>query len=183
MKRRPLLPLSCLALCAAALPQASSAAEPVRSVPELDVSRYAGQWYGIAHLPTTFHEDCAGDIATRYSLEGGGRLGVLNTCTTVDGGTKSVQGVARLVEDHPGRLETRFAPDWLSWLPWAWADHWVIALDPEYEWAMVGEPDREVLWILAREPTMERARFEALRAHAEAMGYDLSALVVAAPLR
>ena len=64
-----------------------------------------------------------------------------------------------------------------------WADYWVIALDPEYQWAMVGEPDREYLWILSREPTMDRALFDQLKAKAEAMGYDLSPLIVAAPLR
>jgi apolipoprotein D and lipocalin family protein len=77
----------------------------------------------------------------------------------------------------------RFAPDWLSWLPWVWADYWVIALDPGYQWAVVGEPDRDYLWILSREPSMDRAQFEQLKARAEAMGYDLSPLIVAAPLR
>ena len=77
----------------------------------------------------------------------------------------------------------RFAPDWLSWVPWVWADYWVIALDPEYRWAMVGEPGRDYLWILSREPWMEPALFERLRDRAAAMGYDLSPLVMAAPLR
>jgi len=59
----------------------------------------------------------------------------------------------------------------------------VIALDPDYQWAMVGEPDRDYLWILAREPTMDRALFARLKAQAEAMGYDLAPLEMAAPLR
>ncbi|MEL1265789.1 lipocalin family protein [Pseudoxanthomonas putridarboris] len=160
------------------------AAGPVASVPRLDISRYAGQWHEIAHLPMAFQKDCASDITARYSLDGpGGLVGVLNACKTLDGATKQAQGVARPVEGHPGRLQVRFAPDWLSWLPWVWADYWVIALDPEYQWAMVGEPDREYLWILSREPTMDRARFEQLKTQAEAMGYDLAPLIIATPLR
>lgn len=173
----PLLGLCMLAASAA------RAAEPVASVPELDVSRYAGQWYEIAHLPMYFQRQCVGDITARYSLEPGGRIGVLNACRTKDGGTDQAHGTARPVPGHPGRLEVRFAPEWLSWLPWVWADYWVIALDPDYQWAMVGEPDRDYLWILAREPTMDRALFARLKAQAEAMGYDLAPLVMAAPLR
>lgn len=59
----------------------------------------------------------------------------------------------------------------------------MIALDPDYQWAMVGEPDREYLWILSREPTMDRAQFDRLKAKAEAMGYDMKPLIMAAPLR
>lgn len=161
----------------------AQAAGPVTSVPQLDISRYAGQWYEIAHLPMRFQKQCVGDITARYSLDAPGRIGVLNACRTRDGGIDQAQGVARPVDGHPGRLEVRFAPDWLSWLPWAWADYWVIALDPGYQWAMVGEPDRDYLWILSREPTMDRARFEDLKAKAEAMGYDLAPLIMAAPLR
>lgn len=159
------------------------AAKPVTSVPELDISRYAGQWYEIAHLPMSFQKQCVGDITARYSLDAPGRIGVLNACRTRDGGTDQAQGTARPVPGHPGRLEVRFAPDWLSWLPWVWADYWVIALDPGYQWAVVGEPDRDYLWILSREPSMDRTQFEQLKAKAEAMGYDLSPLIVAAPLR
>jgi Bacterial lipocalin len=160
------------------------AAEPVTSVPDLELSRYAGQWHEIAHLPMFFQRQCVGDITARYSLDGpGGAIGVLNACRTKDGSLDQSEGVARPVEGHPGRLEVRFAPDWLSWAPMVWADYWVIALDPDYQWAMVGEPGRDYLWILSREPTMDRVLFEQLKAKAEAMGYDLESLVMAAPLR
>ena len=172
-----------LALCLGAGASAVQAAEPVASVPQLDLSRYAGQWHEIAHLPMFFQRQCVGDITARYSLDGPGKIGVLNACRTKDGNMDQSTGVARPVEGHPGRLQVRFAPDWLSWLPMVWADYWVIALDPEYQWAMVGEPDRKYLWILSREPTMYRAQFEQLKAKAEAMGYDLKPLVMAAPLR
>jgi len=158
------------------------AAEPVTSVAQLDISRYAGQWHEIAHLPVSFQKDCIGDITARYTLRQDGMVGVRNACRTADG-LDEAEGVARKVPGHPGRLEVRFAPDWLGWLPFVWADYWVIDLDPGYEWAMVGEPRRKYLWILAREPHMERALFERLKARAEAMGYALDPLIVAAPLR
>ncbi len=159
------------------------AEEPVTSIETLDITRYAGQWHEIAHLPVSFQRKCAGDITAAYALREDGRIDVRNACRTRDGKQAVADGVARPVEGHPGRLQVRFAPDWLSWVPLVWADYWIIALDPEYQWAVVGEPGRKYLWILSREPTMERERFEMLKERATAMGYDLAPLILAAPLR
>ncbi|KAF1688158.1 hypothetical protein B1992_01715 [Pseudoxanthomonas broegbernensis] len=172
-----------LVLCLAMSPLAVHADEPVASVPELELSRYAGQWYEIAHLPVSFQRKCVREITATYSLRRDGSIGVRNACRTRDDGLEEAQGVARTVEGHPGRLQVRFVPDWLSWLPLVWADYWVLELDPDYQWTMVGEPGRKYLWILSREPSMDRGLFDRLRARAEAMGYDLSPLVIAAPLR
>lgn len=159
------------------------AAQPVTSVPALDVSRYAGQWHEIAHLPNSFQKDCAGQITAGYTLRADGTIGVRNACTDGNSEQLVADGLARPVEGHPGQLEVRFAPGWLSWLPLVWADYWVIDLDPDYTWAVVGDPDRKFFWILAREPSMDRQLFEGLKLRATQMGYDLSNLVVTAPLR
>lgn len=165
------------------LPAAAPAAEPVfSSVPRLDISRYAGQWHEIAHLPNRFEADCVGDITATYTLRAVGRVGVRNACLGKDRGQIVAEGEARRVAGQPGQLQVRFAPGWLSWLPWVWSDYWVIDLDPDYTWAVVGEPDREYFWILSREPSMDRALFEAIKLRASQLGYDLSNLVVSAPL-
>ena len=77
-----------------------------------------------------------------------------------------------------GKLEVTFVPPWLRWLPLVWADYWVLALDDDYQWAMVGQPGRKFLWILSRTPQLDAATFERLKAQAVTMGYDLSALIV-----
>ncbi|GGD44963.1 lipocalin family protein [Pseudoxanthomonas indica] len=158
---------------------ASQAAQPLTSVPRLDVPRYAGQWYEIAHLPMRYQKDCLTDITANYTVKPDGSIAVRNTCRTAKG-TEVAEGVARPVPGHPARLEVSFAPGWLSWLPFVWADYWVIAIDPDYQWAIVGEPDRDYLWILSRSPSMERARFESLKARAAAMGHDLEPLIIPA---
>ncbi|TWI05030.1 apolipoprotein D and lipocalin family protein [Luteimonas cucumeris] len=169
-----------LLLALATLP--ALAAQPVRSVPELDISRYAGQWHEIGHLPVFFQRKCVGDITASYTLRDDGMIGVLNACRTGDGSQEASAGIARSVEGHPGRLQVRFAPDWLSWVPMVWADYWVIDLDPGYQWAVVASPNRKYLWVLSRTPSMERGLFERIKARAEAMGFDLEPLVIAAPL-
>lgn len=158
------------------------AVQPVTSVDSLDIDRYAGQWHEIAHLPVSFQKKCVGDITATYSLRADNRISVHNACRTAEGDRLAADGVARTVEGHPGQLQVRFVPDWLSWVPLVWADYWVIALDPDYQWALVGEPDRRYLWILSRSPSMDAALFEQIKARAEAMGYDLAPLRVMAPL-
>ncbi len=172
-----------LVVVLACLAPVARAASPVTSVPDLDISRYAGQWYEIARLPVSFQDKCTADITAAYTLREDTRIGVSNSCRTADGMTTVAEGLARPVTGHPGRLEVRFAPDWLSWLPFVWADYWVIDLDPGYTWAVVGEPDREYLWILSREPGMDRALFEQIKARATTMGYDLAPLITTAPLQ
>ncbi|MCL7714079.1 lipocalin family protein [Stenotrophomonas mori] len=174
MRHRPLLSASLSLLFAGqALAQA-----PVVPVEHFELDRYAGQWHEIAHLPVSFQKRCVAEITASYRLRSDGRISVLNRCRVRDGSLLEAEGVARQVAGHPGRLQVRFAPDWLSWLPWVWADYWVIALDPDYQWAMIGEPGRDYLWILSRTPSMDSALFERLKRQATDMGYDLAPLRV-----
>ena len=149
-------------------------------VPALDLQRYSGQWHEIAHLPMFFQRECAANITATYTPRTDGTIGVRNACDEEDGTRSVSEGTARTVAGHPGRLEVRFAPGWLGWMPMVWADYWVVDLDPEYRWAVVGGPDRKYLWILSRTPTMPRARFDELRARAAGRGYPVDWLVLPA---
>lgn len=151
-------------------------------VDDLDLERYAGTWHEIARLPMFFQRKCVGDVTATYTRLPDGNIEVRNACRTRDGGRDEATGLARPVDGHPGALEVRFAPGWLSWVPGVWADYRVIALDPDYQWAVVGSASRRYLWILSRTPRMDQALFERLLGEAEARGYALADLVVSAPV-
>ena len=89
----------------------------------------------------------------------------------------------RFPVEEPGRFQRTTAPAWAQWLPSAWKDLWVLATDADYQWLMLGEPRRRELWILSREPTMERQVLEALKSVARGLGYDLAPLVVSGRLQ
>ena len=177
MRALPTLLIACFAGLSLLAPAPAVAAEPVASVPQMDLSRYAGQWYEIAHLPVSFQRQCAGDITATYALRADGRIGVRNACRTHAGKPAVAEGVARTVEGHPGRLQVRFVPDWLAWVPLVWADYWVIALDPDYQWAMVGDPGRDYLWILSRTPTIPDAVKQDYLSIARGLGFQVDQLV------
>lgn len=175
------LSIACL-LLSSLLPfgtvQAATAVQPVTPVAQLDLARYAGTWHEIARLPMFFQRNCASNVTATYTALPDGLIEVDNACLRADGRALDSKGVARTVAGSPGKLEVRFAPAFLSGLPLVWADYWVIALDPDYRWAMVGRPDRKYLWILSREPRIDPALMSDLQARAIAMGYKLDGLVV-----
>ena len=115
---------------------------------------------------------------TVMALRADGRLEVVNRCREQDGGYAQAVGIARRNADYdnPAILEVRFAPAWLSALPFVWGDYWVIALADDYRAALVGAPNRKYLWILAREPTLDDAEYARLVDIAKAQGFDVSAL-------
>lgn len=154
-------------------------AAPLAVVPTLDLQRYAGRWYEIAKLPNRFQRECVGDTSATYTLRPDGTVTVRNQCRRADGRMKSAEGVARKAEKGgpASKLEVRFAPAFLSFVPAVWGDYWVIALGDNYEYSVVGEPGREYLWILSRRPQMDDAEYQRLLALAAAKGFDTSRVV------
>ena len=153
--------------------------EPLTAVPEVDLSRYMGIWYEIARLPNKFQDHCTGDVTATYSLLDDGDIKVINSCRRSDGGMSVVEGRAkRAGDDEPdSKLKVRFAPAILSFLPFVWGDYWIILLAPDYSHAVIGEPDRKYLWILARTPSIDDAALENLLDQIRLKGYDLTGLL------
>ena len=56
-------------------------------------------------------------------------------------------------------------------------DYWIIGLDPDYRWALVGGPGRDYLWILSREPSMDEDLYSRIVDLAKRRGYDVSRLL------
>jgi apolipoprotein D and lipocalin family protein len=152
--------------------------QQAHTVAAVDLDRYVGKWYEIARFPNSFQSDCAGNVTAEYVKRDDGDIDVINRCKTAGGATDEAVGRAK-VEDPASnaRLKVRFAPAWLSWLPFVWADYWVVDLAPDYSLAAVGGPDRDYLWLLSRTPELPEAVYEALVNRVTAKGYDTSKLV------
>jgi apolipoprotein D and lipocalin family protein len=167
--RRALLAAT-LALCLAAPAAAFAEPAPLATVPAVDIARYAGLWYEIAAIPMWFQRNCLGDTTARYTPNPDGTIDVLNRCRTRDGSDEA-HGLARVVDTRSNaRLQVSFF-SFLGWRP-VWGDYWIIALAPDYSWAVVGGPKRRYGWILARTPALDAATLAAIRQRLEALGYD-----------
>ena len=104
-------------------------------------------------------------------------LKVLNSCKGADGETSQAEGTARQIgaKDSP-KLEVRFAPAWLGFLPMVWGDYWVIDLDSQYQLAAVSDPRREYLWILSRTPQLDQKVYEELLQRLQAQQFNVQKL-------
>lgn len=161
------------------MPVTAAADNAVRSVPTLDLNRYAGRWYEVARYPNRFQRSCAKDVTAEYSLRADGRITVVNQCQRADGSQIRAEGVARQANDDGpnSQLKVRFAPSWLSFIPAVWGNYWVIDLASDYSYAVVGDPSRDYLWILSRTPVLPADQMKAARDAAAANGFDLTRLV------
>lgn len=153
---------------------------PLQVVPTVDLAKYCGTWYEIARIPNRFQKDCAGDVTATYTLLDDGTVRVINRCRTSTGETTEAEGKARRKSDGEpaSKLEVRFAPAFLSIFPFVWGNYWIIDLAPDYSYAVIGEPSREYLWILARKPSLGSGVYGAILERIRGQGYDPAALVM-----
>ena len=162
-----------LALLAFSVAAQTEKPAELKTVGSLDLKRYSGKWFEIARYPNKFQEKCAGKTTATYTLKTDGKVEVLNQCVKKDGTLESARGEARIKDKAANaKLEVRFAPKIVSFLPNVWANYWVIELDQNYEYAVVGDPKRKYLWVLSRKPEMSDALYQGLLRKAEAHGFN-----------
>ena len=168
------LALSLFALVASAQETSNiKVSEPLTPISRLDVPRYMGDWYEIARTENWFQKDCQGSARATYTLQPDGKVRVVNRCRLATGEVKEAVGQARQIGPATSaKLEVRFAPAWLSFLPFVWGDYWVIDLDNDYQLVAVSEPSRKYLWILARTPTVDPAAYDRLLGRLKQKGFD-----------
>ena len=152
---------------------ASGETTPLATITALDVTRYMGRWYEIAKTPNWFQKKCVGDTSAEYSLKPEGTVQVINRCRMENGEWNEAAGLARQIgEPTSPKLEVRFAPAWLSFIPAVWGDYWVVDLDSAYQLVAISEPRREYLWVLSRNPQVNTEAYDALLQRLRGLGLD-----------
>jgi apolipoprotein D and lipocalin family protein len=151
--------------------QTASEDAPLATVASVDLARYAGTWHEVARMPNRFQKKCARATTATYALRDDGRISVTNSCVTNNGKVDEATGVARVVDtDSNAKLQVSF----VSLFGWQlfWGDYWVIGLDDDYQWVVVGHPGRKYGWILSRTPTLGASSLERAYSILERGGYS-----------
>ena len=172
LKRVNLMMRFSLALSLALLGGCAAVYPPLAVVSEVDLDRFAGRWYEIARYDNSFERGCVG-VTAEYTPRDDGRIDVVNTCieSSLDGPSRDIRGSARVVDDT-GNAKLKVSFFW----PFE-GDYWIIELDEDYEYAVIGEPSRRFLWILSRTPQMDDTTYDAITAALPARSYDPEALI------
>ena len=140
------------------------------TVKVLDIPRFMGKWYEIARYDHTFEKGMT-HVTAKYSLESNGKIRVINKGIK-NGKPKEIVGKAKQPNpiEYPGRLE-------VSFFLWFYSDYYVLELDKNYQYALIGSSSDKYLWILSRTPELPKEILDNLLANIKQRGYDLSRLV------
>jgi apolipoprotein D and lipocalin family protein len=126
---------------------------PPTTVPFVDLNKYQGQWYEIAKIENSFQKKCVGGTTALYTPLANGEIQVINSCTLANGARNIAEGRARVADATTNaKLDVTFAQIFGTWIFAFSGDYWVIGLDAQYDWVIVGHPTREYGWVLARDP-------------------------------
>lgn len=163
-----------LPLLLAACTSSAWAKNELATIPSLNVQRYMGTWYEIAKYPNPFQKNCVSNTVATYEAQPNGTVRVTNRCSESDGKVKEAIGEARQIGNATSpKLEVRFAPAWLSFLPFVWGNYWVIDLDADYQLVAISEPRQEFLWVLSRTPAPNPEAYKLLTERLAKKGFDL----------
>lgn len=161
MRPHWIVALICLAMSACSY-------EPLDVAPSVDLARFQGKWFEIAKLPRMTQSSCTGTTAF-YTLRDGG-LDVTNECHlgTLDG--KVTSSAARIDATGEGNAKLSIQIGVFS------GDFWILEVGEHYEYAVVGVPSRDYLWIMSRTPTLDQATLDGVTARMRARKFDTSRL-------
>lgn len=135
----------------------------------IDLVKYSGRWYEILRIQNSFERGME-DVFAEYDLMSDGKLKVVNSGYR-DGKFKSITGKAHSVDKLNTKLKVSFR--------WPFTgDYWVLDLDKDYSWSMVGSPCRKYLWILSRKPYLSQQVILNLERRALLLGFDTKKLTV-----
>lgn len=142
-------------------------------VKELDINKYLGTWYEIARYDHSFERGLEG-VTANYSLREDGKIKVLNSGYkgSLDGEFKQAIGKAKIPDpiNEPAKLKVSFF--WIFY-----GDYFVMELDKDYQYVVIGSSSDKYLWILNREPQMEEITYTALLNNLKRRGYDITKLI------
>jgi len=145
----------------------------VTTVPAVDLTRYVGKWYEVASIPHSFQKQCVRGVTAEYKDLGEGLIEVTNSCETQSGARSVSEGRAKVVDDQSkAKLKVTFVKLG-GWIFWLGGDYWVIDLEKDYRYAVVGHPTLKYGWILSRNPEISMSDLQVISQNLKKQGYNL----------
>lgn len=142
-----------------------------KTVSYVDLKKYTGTWFEIARYPNRFQKKCIGNVQATYTLRSNSKISVLNQCLEESGKTKIANGKA-VVTDSVTNSKLKVTFFWPFY-----GNYWILDLDQNYTYAVVGEPDRKYLWILSRTPEIDPHLYSEILERIKDQGYDTTKLI------
>ncbi|KAK2412783.1 hypothetical protein P8452_73090 [Trifolium repens] len=149
----------------------------IEVVKGVDLERYMGRWYEIASFPSIFTPKNGENTRATYTLNTDGTVHVLNE-TWNKGKRDYIEGSAYKANPNSdeAKLKVKFyVPPFLPIIP-VTGDYWILYLDQDYQYALIGGPTTKYLWILSRKTHLDDEIYNQLIEKAKEEGYDVTKL-------
>ena len=148
-------------------------AQVLKTVPNVDLKKYAGKWFETASFPQRFQKKCHCTIA-EYTTTDKGYIIVENSCNkdSVKGKLSYIKGKAFVVK-NTGNAKLKVQFFW----PFK-GDYWIIDLADDYSYAVVSNPNKQYLWILSRTPKIDATVYKQILIRLKEKGFDLTKLKI-----
>ncbi len=144
--------------------------EPL-TVEHVELGKYIGTWYEIAKIPNRFQKKCTGNTTAEYRIRKDGRIDVINRCDNKKGKVTVAKGIAKVVDKKSNsKLKVSFVR--VLGLQLFWGDYWILGLDKDYQYAVVGDSKRKYGWILARNKELSELQWDEIDVILSKQGYD-----------
>ena len=148
----------------------SSKNPPLQTVQKVEIDRYLGTWYEIARYEHFFEKNCK-NVSANYSMLDADTIKVINRCTNMlTNEKKEAIGRAYATDETNSKLKVSFFRPF-------YGDYWVMILDENYDYVVVGTPSREYLWILCRKPILDKKIKNEILQKLPTLGFDASKLI------
>ena len=161
----------CIFLLLSLLPLCQIKSQTMETAKSVNLEKYSGLWYDYAHLPARFLEGCD-NITAEYKIENTRYISVYNRCVKSSTGKLSnIKGKAFIEEgSNNAKLKVQFF--------WPFkAKYWILDIDDDYKYALVGGPSRTYLWVLSRTPEMDEELYNELIQKARALGFPVERMI------
>lgn len=151
---------------------ACSQLPPIKPVDRVDLSKFMGDWYVIAAIPTAIERDPYNAIES-YQLNADGSI-----ATTFSYHQGSADGPLKVY--HPTGFVTPNTQNAVWGMQFIWpikAEYIIAHLDANYQTTIIARNKRDYVWLMARQPTLIDADYQALVQKIAGMGYDTKQLL------
>jgi len=164
-------PLPCRATALALLASSACATVPMKTAEHVDVPRFMGDWYVLAHIPAPAEKDAWNGVES-YRLADGTKDVVETTFKFRQGGfdapLETMRPTGYVSEEDPAVWGMKFY--W--WQGPFRFEYLVLHVDAEYKETVVGRSARDYVWVMARTPTIPDEDWARLTAIVKEAGYD-----------
>lgn len=136
---------------------------------KVDIEKFMGVWYVHGYTPTAIDKNAWNGTETYEQLPNG------KIQTTYEFRKGSAEGKLKTYHPVGTIVNTETNAEWrMRFFGIINAAYYILYVDPDHTFTVIGHPNKKFAWIMSREPEIKEDRYSELRRELKEREYDLS---------